>query len=147
MNLPYSLEPLFSMLEKLELTPDDLISRKVLSQGTVEKIMGGQQIMLATAAKICLALGCDLTDIVSLNYEYDPSEVVNDGTQNYKPWTLEQEKQLVDEYQNDYPIEEIARSLQRSRSAVSSRISRLIYVGRLEKRPNSAGKKLKEPQV
>lgn len=134
MNLPYSFEPLFDLLEKLDLTPDDLVTRKTVSQNTIEKIINGQQVMLTTAAKICISLGCDLADIVELNYDYDPSESLDDGTQNYKPWSSEEEEKLIDEYQNDFPVDVIARNLRRSIGAVQSRISRLVYVGKLNRR-------------
>jgi DNA-binding Xre family transcriptional regulator len=134
MNLPYSFNPLFSLLEDLDLTPDNLVTRKIISRQTLEKIINGQQVMLVTPAKICISLGCELTDIIELNYDFNPAEEVDDGTQNYKPWSLEEENKLIDEYQNGFPIEEIAKSLKRSPGAVSSRIGRLIYGRRLEKR-------------
>ena len=134
MNLPYSFSPLFSLLEKLDLSTDDLIERKILSKNTVDKIVSGQQVMLATVAKICLGLGCDFSDVVELNYDYDPSATVDDGTQNYKPWTKEEEERLIDEYQNEFPIADIAKNLNRAPGAVSSRISRLVYSGKVEKR-------------
>lgn len=133
MNLPYSFSPLFSLLEKLDLSTDDLIERKILSKNTVDKIVSGQQVMLATVAKICLGLGCDFSDVVELNYDYDPSATVDDGTQNYKPWTKEEEERLIDEYQNEFPIADIAKNLNRAPGAVSSRISRLVYSGKVEK--------------
>lgn len=134
MNLPYSFAPLFNLLEKLNLSTDDLIKRKILSKNTVDKIVSGQQVMLATAAKICLGLGCDFSDVVELNFDYDPSETVDDGTQNYKPWTKEEEERLIDEYQNEFPIADIAKNLNRAPGAVSSRISRLVYSGKIERR-------------
>ncbi len=134
MNLPYSFSPLFSLLEKLDLSTDDLVKRKILSKNTVEKIESGQQVMLATVAKICLGLGCDFSDVIELNYDYDPSEAVDDGTQNYKPWTKEEEERLIDEYQSEFPIADIAKNLNRAPGAVSSRISRLVYSGKVEKR-------------
>ena len=134
MNLPYSFAPLFNLLEKLEMTPDDLIKSKILSSSTVDKIVSEQQVMLATASKLCLALGCDFSDILELNYNYDPSDVIDDGSQNYKPWTKKEEAQLIDEYQNGFTIAEIAKNMQRTQGAISSRISRLIFSGKLEKR-------------
>ena len=134
MNLPYSFTPLYNILEKLDLSTDDLIKRKILSKSTVDKIESGQQVMLATVAKICLGLGCAFSDVVELNYDYDPSNAVDDGTQNYKPWTKKEEERLIDEYQNDFAIADIAKNLNRAPGAVSSRISRLVYSGKVEKR-------------
>ena len=56
MNLPYSFTPLYNILEKLDLSTDDLIKRKILSKSTVDKIESGQQVMLATVAKICAVI-------------------------------------------------------------------------------------------
>ena len=134
MNLPYTYEPLFQLLDKLDMTLDDLAEKKVLSAGTIEKIATGQQVMAASVAKICLELGCELNDVIALNYDYDPTEIVDDGTQNYKPWTKEDDERLIDEYQNDFPVSVIAHNLTRSPGAVSSRISKLVFSGKLEKR-------------
>ena len=134
MNLPYSFTPLFSFLDSLDLTIDDLVKRGIISRGTAEKIMNGEQVMLATAAKICISIGCDLTDIVALNYSYDFSEAVDDGTQNYKLWTTDEEEQLIEEYEQGFPLSEIAKNLKRSPGAVSSRIKRMIDSKRLSRR-------------
>ncbi len=134
MNLPYSFEPLFDLLEKLDMTPDDLVSKKILSRSTVEKILSGQQVMLATAAKICVSLGCDFDDIIELKYDYDPAETIDDGTQNYKPWSEEEERILIEEYQNMASLNEIAKKLNRSAGAIGSRIGRLVFAGKMTKR-------------
>ena len=134
MNLPYSFDPLFDLLEKLEMIPDDLVTRKTVSKITMEKIISGQQVMLATAAKICISLGCDFSDVVELNYDYDPTEVIDDGTQNYKPWSSNEEEKLIDEYRDGFPIDDIAKNLKRSVGAVHSRINRLVYIGKLNRR-------------
>lgn len=134
MNLPYSFAPLFNLLEKLEMTPDDLVKRKILASNTVEKIKSGQQVMLVTASKLCLELGCDFSDILELNYDYDPSDVIDEGSQNYKPWTKEEEEQLIEEYQKGFNISEIAKNMKRAPGAISSRIRRLIFSGMLEQR-------------
>lgn len=141
MNLPYSFAPLFGLLEKFDLSTDDLIKRKILSKRTVDKIESGQQVMLATVAKICLGLGCDFSDVVELNYDYDPTETFDDGTQNYKPWTKKEEERLIDEYQSDFAIADIAKNLNRAPGAVSSRISRLVYSGKVKKRVSQKKKR------
>ncbi len=140
MNLPYSFSPLFVLLEKLNLSTDDLVTRKILSKSTVEKIETGQQVALASVAKLCLGLGCDFSDVVELNFAYDPSEPLDDGMQNYKPWTKEEEDRLIDEYQDEFPLADIARHLNRAPGAITSRINRLIYAGRIEKRENPSKK-------
>lgn len=134
MNLPYSFDPLFCLLNKYDLSMEDLVIRNIISKGTAEKILNGNQVMLSTAAKICIGLGCELSDIVELNYAYNPTDVVDDDTQSYKQWTDEEEERLIDEYNNGFSIPEIARNLKRTPSAITSRIKKLISAKRLFKR-------------
>ena len=134
MNVPYSFAPLFTLLEEIDMTIEDLIARKIISKSTAGKIATGQQVMIGTVAKICLELGCDFSDVVELNYDFDPSESVDDGTQSYQRWTEEEDDRLVDEYQKGFPIAEIAKDLNREPGAISSRIKMMVYSGRVEKR-------------
>ena len=145
MSLPYTFEPLFDFLEQLDITLDDLVAQNMLLKQTADKIKNGQPVMLSTAAKLCISLGCDMSDIVALNYAYDPSEqdealknepVVNVSTTKnerigYNPWTEEEEERLIEEYYRGEKLTEIAKKHNRTRGGIVARINRLKESGRI----------------
>lgn len=136
MNMPFTYDPLFEILDECDMTLDDLYRNKIVSDKTVQMIGDGQQITLSSVAKICRYLGCEFNDVISLNCDYDPNMKMDDGTQNYKEWTPEETMQLIDEYINGFPINTIAKNMGRTSGAISSRISKLIFSGKVERRQN-----------
>ena len=42
-----------------------------LGESTVEKLINGDRVMISVITKLCIILGCDLNDIVAINYEWD----------------------------------------------------------------------------
>lgn len=143
MNLPYSFDPLLDLLEKLNMTPDDLVKGKHLSRSTVEKIINHQQVMLATVAKLCISLGCEFSDVVAINYAYDPTvKTTENAMRNYEAWTQEEEEYLVEAFFSGAELDSIAEKLKRSRGAIQSRINWLSLSGRLvisDRTKHSAG--------
>ena len=146
MNLPYTFEPLFDFLAQLDMTLDDLVSHNFLSQRALEKIKNGQPVSLATAAALCISLGCDITDIVALNYAYNPAELsdeiktvasAGDTTPTkstrigYNPWTEEEEERLIEEYNRGEKLSAIAKKHNRTRGGIIARINRLKESGRI----------------
>ena len=153
MDLPYTFEPLFAFLEQLDMTPEDLVSQKILLESTLEKIVNGQPVTLSTVAKLCIYLGCDFSEIVSINYAYDSNEQIEQieptepvpatstiptitGRQGYNRWTKEEEDRLIEEYNRGENLVMIAKTHNRSHGAISTRINRLIEWGRLNSNKN-----------
>lgn len=134
MNLPYTFEPLFDYLEKLDMTLDDLVIQKILSKSTVEKIANGQNVMTSTLAKLCIELGCEFPDVIAINYAYDPNEKQESDRQDYMPWSNEEEERLIDAYKEGVDMDTIVREFKRTRGAISSRLNRLEVAGRINRR-------------
>ena len=67
----FNYEPLYSLMNKLGISFEDLKKQAKMSQQTIDKIINGDRVMISVVAKICLVLGCDLPDVVGLNYEWD----------------------------------------------------------------------------
>ena len=67
----YNYEPLYDTMHKLGIDFDDLKKSAKLGQKTVDKLIAGDRVMISVIAKICLVLGCELSDVVALNYEWD----------------------------------------------------------------------------
>ena len=58
-------------MKKLGISFDDLRKQAKLVPQTVDKLTNGDRVMISVIAKLCLVLGCDLSDVVGLNYEWD----------------------------------------------------------------------------
>ena len=146
MNLPYTFEPLFEYLEQLDMTPEDLVSQKFLSAETLKKIVNGEPVQLSTAAALCITLGCELPDIVALNFAYNPA-ALNAATEElkpvkpkapakkdrvgYHPWTKEEEAQLIAEFKSNEKLSEIAKKHNRTKGGIVTRINRLLADGEI----------------
>ncbi len=128
------------------MTPDDLVSLQYLSEQTVKKILNGESVSLSTVATLCISLGCELTDIVALNYAYNPAEMkeltkssesASDTSRTQKErvgyhlWTKEEEDQLIEEYTRGEALAEIAKKHRRTTGGIVARINRLIEAGRI----------------
>ena len=69
MQQAYSYKPLFDLLHSLGLTTEDLVTHNIISKNIKERIEAGMPISLCAASKICVALGCGLSDIISVNQD------------------------------------------------------------------------------
>lgn len=67
----FNYDPLYDTMQKLGIDFDDLRKTAKLGQKTVDKLISGDRVMISVVAKICLLLGCELSDVVALNYEWD----------------------------------------------------------------------------
>ncbi len=67
----FNYDPLYITMKKMGISFDDLRKQAKLGPKTVEKIINGDRVMISVIAKLCLVLGCDYSDVVGLNYEWD----------------------------------------------------------------------------
>lgn len=68
MNNTFSYAPLFSLLDKLQLTPITFAKTCNLAEKTVLKIYSNEPIMISSVCKIAIKLGVELQDIIEINY-------------------------------------------------------------------------------
>ena len=67
----FNYDPLYTTMKKMGISFDDLRKQAKLGPQTVEKLINGDRVMISVIAKLCLVLGCDYSDVVGLNYEWD----------------------------------------------------------------------------
>ena len=67
----FSYNPLYNTMQKLGIDFSDLRKSAKLAPQTVDKLISGERVMISVICKICLVLGCELSDVVALNYEWD----------------------------------------------------------------------------
>ncbi len=67
----FNYEPLYTTMRDMGISFDDLRKQAKLGPQTVEKLINGDRVMISVIAKLCLVLGCDYSDVVGLNYEWD----------------------------------------------------------------------------
>lgn len=68
MSLPYALsyDKLWHRLIDLKLKKKDLMARTNLSANVLAKMGRGESVTLETLAKICVALNCEVGDVVDI---------------------------------------------------------------------------------
>lgn len=65
-----SYEPLFKTLEKKKMTLTDLRKEIGVSSVTIAKLKKYQSMNLSMIEKICVALNCNIEDVVEISNEY-----------------------------------------------------------------------------
>lgn len=65
-----SYEPLFKTLEKKKMTLTDLRKETGVSSVTIAKLKKYQSMTLSMIEKICVALNCNIEDVVEISNEY-----------------------------------------------------------------------------
>lgn len=68
----FSYDKLWHRLIDLKLKKKDLMSRTQLSANVLAKMGRGESVTLETLAKICIALNCEVGDVVDVIRESNP---------------------------------------------------------------------------
>lgn len=70
----FDYSPLFELLSNLGLSLEDFRKRCKLAESTVYKISIGKPIMISSICKICILLGVELSDVIAINYQWQPKD-------------------------------------------------------------------------
>ena len=69
-----SYKPLMKLLIDRDMNTTELSKQAGISSSTMSEIRAHRSVTLETVLKICVALGCNIEDVVEVEFEYEPTE-------------------------------------------------------------------------
>jgi putative transcriptional regulator len=71
-----SYKPLLKLLVDREMNTTELAKQAGISSSTMAEIRAHRSVTLETILKICVALGCNIENVVEVEFEYEPTDDV-----------------------------------------------------------------------
>lgn len=71
-----SYKPLLKLLVDREMNTTELAKQAGISFSTMAEIRAHRSVTLETILKICVALGCNIENVVEVEFEYEPTDDV-----------------------------------------------------------------------